>query len=68
MKKEELVAINIPKSLLTKLHWALASGTDTHRVNFILQLYVEKAELEEGVTYPTDREPGHDFDGFTLKV
>ncbi len=67
MKQEKLVAINIPKSLLTKLQWAYPSGTDTQRVHFVLEEHIKSCEREEGVSYPTNREPGHDFDGMTLK-
>lgn len=65
--KNDMVTIKIPKKLLTKLSWALPAGTDEDRVKFVIQEAIEQGEKEEAVTYPDDREPGHDFDGFTLK-
>mgnify|MGYP000628031188 CR=1 FL=1 len=63
--ENDMVTIEIPKKLLTKLSWAFPSGTDEDRVKFVIQETIEQGE--EGVTYPDDREPGHDFDEFTLK-
>jgi hypothetical protein len=65
--QNDMLKIEIPKKLLTKLSWAFPSGTNEDRVKFVIQEAIEQGEREEGVTYPGDREPGHDFDGFTLK-
>tara|TARA_B100001059_G_scaffold233284_1_gene273017 strand:- start:84 stop:311 length:228 start_codon:yes stop_codon:yes gene_type:complete len=65
--ENDMVTIKISKKLLTKLRWALPAGTDEDRVKFVIKEAIEQGEKEEGVSYPDDREPGHDFDGFTLK-
>lgn len=46
------VSINISKKLLSKLEWALASGNDKQRVEFIIEKAIELSEKTEGFKYP----------------
>lgn len=67
MSSNEKVNVQVSKELLTKLSWALPMGSDEERIEFLVKEAIEKGEKEEGVTYPSDRLPGNDFEGMSLK-
>lgn len=68
MSSKETVTLEISKELLTKLQWAMPSGNDpVSKIEYLMTQRIEDGEKREGVKYPSDRLPGHEFDNMSLK-
>ncbi len=61
IKEIEMVSVDIPIGLLTKLTWVFPSGTNEQRVKFALNKMVEAAQNSEGLDYPEDELPCNTF-------
>lgn len=67
MSNQKTVSVEISEELLVKLAWAFPAGTNEQKVDFCLKRAVERAEKEEGITYPTDQLPCKSFEHVEVK-
>jgi len=61
VKNSKVVNVEISEALITKLTWAYPHGTDTQRIEFVMEKAIESAESREGTIYPDNCLPGNSF-------